>query len=286
MTQQDDTATGTAGFLLEMGMLKRAKRSGWWIAGVKDPETIAEHSFRTGVIGAVLAMTEGVDPAKVALLCLFHDTQETRVGGIPHIGRRYLQAASNESVVRPHDPLAPGQVLDRAAEVGELPVDHRGDLERHRVQEHVVGPEVAVDQHLPDIMGTRPDDARRGLMDAAQQYPAGLQDLRRATGVHQFLARRTGDESEGEDSVVQAVHGGHGQLPLQPGQQGVFPCTAEPRIGTFVGLLHHRTVADGAVVEPCFNGRIHGSSITAPRCGNANPALGSTKAEGARPATP
>ncbi|MEU1311514.1 HD domain-containing protein [Streptomyces cinnamoneus] len=96
----DDTehAQGTAGFLLEMGMLKRAKRSGWWIAGVKDPESIAEHSFRVGIVGSVLAMMEGADPAKVALMCLFHDTQETRVGDIPHIGRRYLTAASNESV--------------------------------------------------------------------------------------------------------------------------------------------------------------------------------------------
>ncbi|MFJ4674960.1 HD family hydrolase [Kitasatospora sp. NPDC088783] len=95
----DDTqARGTAGYLFETGMLKRAKRSGWWIVGVKDPETIAEHSFRTGIIGAVLAMMEGADPAKVALLCLFHDTQETRVSDIPHIGRRYLTAASNERV--------------------------------------------------------------------------------------------------------------------------------------------------------------------------------------------
>ncbi|MEW2087052.1 HD domain-containing protein [Streptomyces sp. NPDC005283] len=93
-----DEAKGTAGYLLEMGMLKRAKRSGWWIAGVKDPETIAEHSFRTAVIGAVLALMEGADPAKVALLCTFHDTQETRVSDIPHIGRRYLTAASNEDV--------------------------------------------------------------------------------------------------------------------------------------------------------------------------------------------
>ncbi len=89
---------GTAGFLLEMGMLKRAKRSGWWIAGIKDPETIAEHSWRTAVIGAVLAMMEGADPAKVALLATFHDTQETRIGDIPWIGRRYLTAASNEDV--------------------------------------------------------------------------------------------------------------------------------------------------------------------------------------------
>lgn len=98
----DDTGSeqinGTAGFLLEMGMLKRAKRSGWWIAGVKDPETIAEHSFRVALIGSVLAMMEGADPAKTALLGLWHDTQETRVGDIPHIGRRYLDAASNQKV--------------------------------------------------------------------------------------------------------------------------------------------------------------------------------------------
>ncbi|MBC2879626.1 MULTISPECIES: HD domain-containing protein [Streptomyces] len=97
MTGESHT-DGTAGFLLEMGVLKRAKRSGWWIAGVKDPESIAEHSFRTGIIGSVLAMMEGADPARVALMCLFHDTQETRVGDIPHIGRRYLTAASNENV--------------------------------------------------------------------------------------------------------------------------------------------------------------------------------------------
>ncbi|CAL9380343.1 hypothetical protein SUDANB106_01056 [Streptomyces sp. enrichment culture] len=94
--EQDDK--GTVGYLMEMGALKRGKRSGWWIVGVKDPETIAEHSFRTAVIGAVLAMMEGADPAKVALLCTFHDTQETRVGDIPWIGRRYLRAASNEEV--------------------------------------------------------------------------------------------------------------------------------------------------------------------------------------------
>ncbi|MDF3291913.1 HD domain-containing protein [Streptomyces silvisoli] len=98
--EEENTAAGTAGYLLEMGMLKRAKRSGWWIVGVKDPETIAEHSWRTAVVGSVLALMEGADPAKVALLCTFHDTQETRIGDIPHIGRRYLSASSNEDVTR------------------------------------------------------------------------------------------------------------------------------------------------------------------------------------------
>ncbi|MFE9398271.1 HD family hydrolase [Streptomyces flavidovirens] len=97
-TSNTDHDKGTAGYLLEMGALKRGKRSGWWIAGIKDPETIAEHSWRTAVIGSVLALMEGADPAKVALLCTFHDSQETRVGDIPWIGRRYLDAADNEKV--------------------------------------------------------------------------------------------------------------------------------------------------------------------------------------------
>ncbi|MFI2026870.1 HD family hydrolase [Streptomyces buecherae] len=100
MPDDDQHAKGSVSYLMEMGALKRGKRSGWWIAGVKDPETIAEHSFRVAVVGAVLAMMEGADPAKVALLCTFHDTQETRVGDIPWVGRRYLTAAKNEDVTR------------------------------------------------------------------------------------------------------------------------------------------------------------------------------------------
>lgn len=40
----------------------------------------------------------GADASQVALLCLFHDSQETRVGDIPHIGRKYLRAVLNSEV--------------------------------------------------------------------------------------------------------------------------------------------------------------------------------------------
>ncbi|RSS43219.1 HD family hydrolase [Streptomyces sp. WAC08241] len=98
MADETANAQGTAGFIFEMGVLKNAKRTGWWFTGNNNPESIAEHSFRVGVIGAVLAMMEDVDPAQVALMCLFHDTQETRIGDIPHIGRRYIDAATNRTV--------------------------------------------------------------------------------------------------------------------------------------------------------------------------------------------
>ncbi|OGP95008.1 MAG: hypothetical protein A2157_03020 [Deltaproteobacteria bacterium RBG_16_47_11] len=72
-----------------MGQLKRVKRSGWWIAGVKDPESVAEHTFRTAVIAYLLARLEGADTGKAVLLALFHDLPETRTNDAHRIVRRY-----------------------------------------------------------------------------------------------------------------------------------------------------------------------------------------------------
>ena len=49
-------------FFAEAGLLKRVKRSGWWVAGIENPETVAEHCFRCAVIGYYIAHCEGVDP--------------------------------------------------------------------------------------------------------------------------------------------------------------------------------------------------------------------------------
>lgn len=93
-----DDLTGLAGLLYEMGLLKRYRRTGWLVAGVRDPESIADHSFRTAVIASVIAVLEGGDPERAAFMSLFHDTQETRVTDIPYLGKRYLRAAPNEQV--------------------------------------------------------------------------------------------------------------------------------------------------------------------------------------------
>ncbi|WP_433539859.1 HD domain-containing protein [Streptosporangium sandarakinum] len=84
--------------LYEIGLLKRYKRTGWLIAGVRDPESIADHSFRTAIIASVITAMEGGNPERAAFMSLFHDTQETRVTDIPYIGKRYLKAAPNEEV--------------------------------------------------------------------------------------------------------------------------------------------------------------------------------------------
>src|SRR5579885_2454687 len=87
-----------AKYLYEMGQLKRVKRSGWWIAGIRDPESVAEHAFRTAIIGYVLAQMEGADAEKTALMCLIHDNHEARLNDQHRLGRRYIPSAgANEA---------------------------------------------------------------------------------------------------------------------------------------------------------------------------------------------
>jgi len=89
---------GLSNFLYEMGLLKRSKRTGWLVAGVDNPESIAEHTFRTAVIGYLLALREEADPYKTATLCLFHNTQETRIGDVPAVGKAYVMTAPNPQI--------------------------------------------------------------------------------------------------------------------------------------------------------------------------------------------
>ncbi|MFF0824583.1 HD domain-containing protein [Micromonospora haikouensis] len=51
---------------------------------------------RAALIGMILAAMEGADPARVTMLCVLHDTQETRTTDLPHIAKRYLTAAVTE----------------------------------------------------------------------------------------------------------------------------------------------------------------------------------------------
>jgi putative hydrolase of HD superfamily len=110
---------GLTNFLYEMGLLKRYKRTGWMIAGIDNPESIAEHSFRTAIIGYLLAVMEGADPAKTAALCLFHDTQETRIGDVPSVGKGYVVTAPNVEVTSDQVavfPAAAGQAVRELVE--------------------------------------------------------------------------------------------------------------------------------------------------------------------------
>lgn len=94
-------------FFSEVGLLKRVRRSGWWVLGVKDSETVAEHSFRCVVIGYIIAKMEGVFPYKVLVMTVFNDMHEARINDLHKMAQRYFNfekaqvKAFNEQV----DPL-------------------------------------------------------------------------------------------------------------------------------------------------------------------------------------
>jgi putative hydrolase of HD superfamily len=106
----DPDAERLASFMVEAGHLKRSRRTGWWIAGVRDPESVAEHSFRTGVIAYVLALLEGCGADRAATLALFHDFPETRISDIPSTGRPFVSTAAPQEVTKTQTAELPGEV--------------------------------------------------------------------------------------------------------------------------------------------------------------------------------
>ncbi len=82
--------------LAEAGQLKRVPRSGWSVASVPDPESVADHVFRTCILGHLLARLEGADPARVVLILLYHDLAEARIGDLHRMAARYLDKATGE----------------------------------------------------------------------------------------------------------------------------------------------------------------------------------------------
>lgn len=89
---------GVASFLFESGHLKNTPRTGWLLLGINPPESVAEHTFRVGIIGMALAAIEGADPGHVAALCLMHDLHETRIADVPSVGRAYVTTAVPEAI--------------------------------------------------------------------------------------------------------------------------------------------------------------------------------------------
>ncbi len=77
-------------FVSEAGLLKRVKRSGWWVVGIKDPESVADHSFRCAVIAYALAKMERVAPYKCVMMALFNDIHEARINDLHKMGHRYI----------------------------------------------------------------------------------------------------------------------------------------------------------------------------------------------------
>jgi putative hydrolases of HD superfamily len=121
---EDHPLAGTAAFLFEMGHLKNLPRAGWLLLGVPQPESVAEHSFRVGVTGIVLAAIEGADVGRTAALALMHDAHETRIGDVPSVGRAYVTTAVPEAVTAHQSAAMPA---DAAKAIQDLTAEYEAN---------------------------------------------------------------------------------------------------------------------------------------------------------------
>ncbi len=87
-----------ANFLFEVGMLKRTPRTGFQFLG-SGAQSVAEHSFRTAMIGYALAQLDGqADVGRVLQLCLFHDIPEARTGDLNYVNKKYVKVDEEKAV--------------------------------------------------------------------------------------------------------------------------------------------------------------------------------------------
>lgn len=121
MLSDHNLMLGLLKWMTECGHLKRVPRSGWLRAGIANPESVAEHSFRTALIGFLLAILEGGDEKMAALLSLLHDLPESRISDLDHINKDYLKPPSNleEEVLSDQLKGLPPAVRDKLEEIGK-----------------------------------------------------------------------------------------------------------------------------------------------------------------------
>jgi len=85
-------------FLFEVGMLKKTPRTGYQFLGT-GRESVAEHSFRTAIIGYTLAKAHPeADIQKIVFMCLFHDLHEARTGDQNYVNKQYVRVDEDKAV--------------------------------------------------------------------------------------------------------------------------------------------------------------------------------------------
>jgi putative hydrolases of HD superfamily len=84
-------------FLFEIGTLRRVPRMHRQLLLHDDAsDNIATHSYRAAFIGWFLAKMENVDPYKVVMMCLCHDTSEARTGDHNWVHKKYVKIFEKE----------------------------------------------------------------------------------------------------------------------------------------------------------------------------------------------
>jgi len=123
-------------FLFEVGTMRKIARIHRQVLFTDDlSDNIATHSFRVAFIGFVLAKMEKVDWQKVVMMCLLHDTGESRSNDHNWVHKRYVVDDGK-------------QILDE--QLGSLPFGELAELSREYVERETKEAIVAKDADILD----------------------------------------------------------------------------------------------------------------------------------------
>ncbi len=86
-------------FFFELQVLKRTPRTGLKNVGIKNSDSVAEHIFLTSQIAYILGKMEKVNAERAALIALFHDNGEVRIGDADVMAGIYLNNKEVEEKV-------------------------------------------------------------------------------------------------------------------------------------------------------------------------------------------
>lgn len=82
---------GLLDLLLIAGRLKNLPRTGWRQVGIKDCESIADHSYRVVLIAMLLGeLVDGVDQGKLLKMAVLHDLPESLVTDLPRAAVQFI----------------------------------------------------------------------------------------------------------------------------------------------------------------------------------------------------
>jgi len=103
-------------FFKAIGALKGTDREGWKRAGIEEPESVAEHSYRCALMGLLLGKKLELDTCRLVELLLIHDLAEVKTGDIT-----------------PYDGFTEGEKREMEREALETMCDHLAEPDRIKI---------------------------------------------------------------------------------------------------------------------------------------------------------
>ncbi|MEM5772607.1 MAG: HD domain-containing protein [Candidatus Aenigmatarchaeota archaeon] len=78
-------------FFKTIGKLKKIERTGWVTnVGIENPESVAEHSFRSAVLCMIFSDIKKLDTEKMVRMALIHDLAEALIGDWDNFAKKKL----------------------------------------------------------------------------------------------------------------------------------------------------------------------------------------------------